>query len=173
MEVDKQKQVNILLKVIGCPKNWINVPPENILPSKQKEVQTVVDYINKQENPLMLAVSGNFGYIIESIEKDILVKTNFINFSEVYDLSFSKAKYDTSYLKLKHLNIVYNIGAEEALKTSWSSKLLNNLVARARAAGQSLILVSDVLSPDKIISTYGLDLVNTVALPKTQDIKLF
>ena len=158
----------------GLPKAWATLSKEDFVISEKKLAELSKKITNLPEKPITLFIGGSVngaGLLVNETFDNI--KYQGIDFIKYFDSTFDKSNdsidiglYDTDVI------VIYNVGLEKAMNTSFSARLLIGLVEQIKNAGKHCFIASHY-SYTNFYKAYELDVVNKLNIKEQLQESIF
>lgn len=149
----------------GLPRVWYNESVEEYKISDDRYTLLCSKLKNLPKKPVTLYIQNACSIFVNKIFNDYKIKG--IDFAKYFDNRFNKEA-EAFTLPEADIIVIYNVGLESAVNTTYSSKLLYALMEQIKQNGSHLFLCSH-LSPSKFESSYNIDIVNKIIVQKHKE----
>ena len=163
---------SLLLSYRGLPKSWEKSSLGSLPAATQMKLEKASKAIKETQKGGIVYVQGDPAIILGSLWEEGSIN-NFVglDFPKYFTDVMSKDKNPTG-LAPRRYSFIYGVGLESALNKQFSGQLLKQLIQNCKNEEVWCFVCGDTTKA-KFNQDYGIDINNSISLPKEVEIKLF
>jgi len=163
---------SLLLSYRGLPKSWEKSNLAELPAATQMKLEKASKTIRETQKGGVVYVQGDPSVLLNSLwEQGAIQEFKGLDFPKYFSDKMDKDKI-APYLVPQRYTFIYNVGCEAAINKKFAGQLLKQLVTECRDAEVWCFLCGDTTKTN-FVQEYGIEVNNSVTLPKAQETKLF
>ena len=163
---------SLLLSYRGLPKSWETGNIAELPAATQMKLEKASKTIKETQKGGLVYVQGDPSLLLNSLwEQGDIQDFKGLDFPKYFSDKMDKDR-TAPYLVPQRYTFIYNVGSEAAINKKFSGQLLKQLAVECRDAEVWCFLCGDITKTN-FTQEYGIDVYNSITLPKAQETKLF
>lgn len=162
---------SLLLSYRGLPKSWEKSNTAELPAATQMKLEKASKVIRETQKGGIVYVQGDPAILLNSLwEEGSINSFKGLDFPKYFSDKMDKDKTAID-LTPHRYTFIYNVGSESAINKKFSGQLLKQLLTQCRDDEVWCFLCGDTTKTN-FTQEYGLEISNSITLPKAQEIKI-